>query len=78
MDLEERDVLPLRRRRRHNDGGALRSGQDKLNLSSKVLRLFLLEFNQKNAGGWAGWRVSLSLSLGGGSSIWSWRGGGAG
>lgn len=47
---------------------ALRSGQDKLNLNSKVLKLFffLPEFNHKKAGGRAGGRASLSGGLVGG------------
>lgn len=39
---------------------ALRSGQDKLNLNSKVLKLFFLpEFNHKKAAGRAVERVSF-------------------
>lgn len=47
---------------------ALRSGQDKLNLNSKVLKLFsfLPEFNHKKAGGRAVGRASLSGRVGGG------------
>lgn len=46
---------------------ALRSGQDKLNLNSKVLKLFffLPEFNHKKAGGRAVGRASLSGGVGG-------------
>lgn len=40
---------------------ALRSSQDKLNLNSKVLKLFFLpQFNHKKAGGWAGGRSGES------------------